>query len=87
MEMVAGGFELGGQVAVVVDFAVEDDGDRSILVEHRLVPGRDVDDGQAAMAQRDVGFDQKALIVRPAMRDRVGHALEQAAFEQARRIC
>ena len=42
---------------------------------------------QAAMAERDVGLDQKALIVRPAMRDRVGHALEQAAFEQARRIC
>ena len=48
--------ELGPQRGVVVDLAVEDDPDRPVLVGHRLVAGgREVDDRQAAMAERDAG--------------------------------
>ena len=41
------------QLAVVVDLAVEDDHDRAVLVEDRLVAGREVDDAQALDAEPD----------------------------------
>ena len=45
--------ELGAQLAEVVDLAVEDDADRAVLVEDRLVAARQVDDRQAAHPQGD----------------------------------
>ena len=46
--------ELGPQLAVVVDAAVEDDGEAQLGVDHRLVaPAGQVDDGQAAVAEGD----------------------------------
>ena len=52
-EAVAGALQRLAQLDVIVDFAVEDHGDRSILVENRLLAGRHVDDGQAAHPQRN----------------------------------
>ncbi len=39
------------QRGVVVDLAVEDDPDRAVLVRHRLVAARHVDDGQPAVGE------------------------------------
>ena len=41
------------QLAEVVDLAVEDDDDRAVLVEDRLVAGLEVDDAQALDAEAD----------------------------------
>ena len=45
-EAVAGALELLAQLDVIVDLAVEDDGDGLVLVEDRLLAGGDVDDGE-----------------------------------------
>jgi hypothetical protein len=41
------------QVLEIIDLAVEDDGDRLILVIDRLVAAGEVDDGKPAMAEPD----------------------------------
>ena len=67
---VALGLELGAQRLVVVDLAVVGDPDRAVLVGHGLVAGgRQVDDRQPAMAQRDPlsGIGPRAVVVGAAM--------------------
>src|SRR6266850_2129790 len=46
-------FELGAQLAEVVDLAVEHDPDGTVLVVDRLMAGREIDDAQAPHAERD----------------------------------
>ena len=58
---------------VVVDLAVEDDRDRAVLVEDRLVAGREVDDAQALDAEGDVAALEDAAGVRPAVLERRAH--------------
>ena len=75
--------QLRDQLLVVVDLAVEDDDDRAVLVVERLLAGREVDDRQAAMTEPDARLEVHALAVRPAVRLRVVHALQQRAVEVA----
>ena len=46
--------ELFAEFAVVVDFAVEDDPDGTVLVRDRLLSAFEIDDGQAAMTERRI---------------------------------
>jgi len=65
---------------VVVDFAVIDRHVAAARRFHRLVAGRgQVDDGEAVVGERDSGFGiaPDRIVVRPAMADAAGHALEQ----------
>jgi hypothetical protein len=48
---VPGALQRFSQLRVIVDLAVEDDSDGAILVKHRLMVGRHVDDGEAALAK------------------------------------
>ena len=48
--------QLLAQLLEVVDLAVEDDDDRSILVEDRLVAGHEIDDAQALDPEPDVAI-------------------------------
>jgi hypothetical protein len=59
--------QFGDERLEVVDLAVEHDDDRAVFVEQRLLAGRDVDDGQAAVAEPDAGLDVQAALVRAAM--------------------
>ena len=45
--------ELGAQLDVVEDLAVEDDPDRAVFVVDRLLAAREVDDAQARVRQPD----------------------------------
>ena len=54
-EHVAEGRELGNQLLEVVDLPVVDNRDAAILVEQRLLAGRDRDDRQSAMAEPNPG--------------------------------
>ncbi len=54
-EAVAGPLQPAAELAEVVDFAVEDDPHRAVLVGHRLLAAGEVDDRQPAMAQGDSG--------------------------------
>ena len=66
-EDVAEARELGDQLLVVVDLAVVDDDDAAVLVEQRLLPRRQIDDRQPAVAETDAGLDVQPDFVRSAM--------------------
>src|SRR3546814_9630835 len=71
-----------GQFLEVVDLAVVDDRDSAILVVHRLLAAGEVDDRKAAVTQPDAAVDEKAATVRPAVREAVGHRLEQVPVDR-----
>src|ERR1700722_6681528 len=79
VEAVARGFQVTSQFPVVVDFAVEDDPDRAILVVDWLVPGREIDDAEPPHAERDAGVHPDTLVVRAAMADDGAHAVDEGA--------
>ena len=64
------------QLAVVVDLAVEDDRDRAVLVEDRLVAGGEVDHAQALDPEPHPGVDVDSARVRAAVLERGAHALQ-----------
>src|SRR5262249_3024717 len=75
-EAVPDALELGSQLELVVDLAVEHDAHVTSLVPHRLLAASDVDDRQPAMAKKHmlVLVDEFALAIRPAMNERRHHA-------------
>ena len=75
--------ELRGQLTIVVDLAVVDDPDATVLAGHGLMPGREVDDLKASHAESRRTIDEKALVVRAAMVDAIGHPLEHGAVGDA----
>ena len=83
LKRVAGGLQLLAQLAVVVDLAVVDALDLAVLVADRLLPALDVDDRQAAHAERGAGMGQEAVVVRPAVADAGVHRLQQLLVRRA----
>jgi hypothetical protein len=76
--------QLGAQLAVVVDLAVE--GDRQVARGrgHRLVAGRrQIDDCQAAEAQANRAVGPRAAVVGAARRERRGHRAGQGLTARA----
>ena len=74
--------ELGAELAVVVDLAVERDPDRAVRAHHRLRGGfREIDDAKPRVAEahadRSGPDDSGALLLRAAMRERRRHPLER----------
>ena len=76
----ARGLKLGAQVAEIVDLAIVGQNEAVLDADHRLVgERRQIDDRQPAMAKPHRTFAPVALAVGPAMRDRIGHRLQQFA--------
>ena len=78
-EGVAERLQFGHQFLKVVDFAIEHDDDRTVLVEQGLLAGGQVDDGQAPMPQADAGLQVQAAFVGAAMELGFVHAMQQFA--------
>ena len=57
------------QFAKIVDFAVEDDSERSVFVPDRLAAAGQIDDAEAAHAEGDRRCEQNAFFVGAAMND------------------
>jgi hypothetical protein len=87
VEDVAVRLQLGYQLAVVVDLAVEDDHHRAVLIEQGLLTGGDVDDGQAPVAKAETGLDMQTAFIRAAVQLRVVHALQDMAVHRAGAAC
>jgi hypothetical protein len=85
VEDVAGGFELGPQLLVVVDLTVEDEPHGSVFVVDRLLAGRQIDDAQPAHPETDAGFHVDPFVVGTAMPDDVAHAVHQRHIRVAPR--
>jgi hypothetical protein len=66
------------QLAVIIDFAIEDDADLSILVPHRLMAACDIKDREALMAKEDTErlINKEAPSIRAAMREHARHGTE-----------
>ena len=75
---VAERLQFGTQGLVVVNFAVEDDGEGSVLVEHRLCAAVGVYDGEPPMPQRGAGIGEVALAIGAAVADQIGHRPHRA---------
>ena len=74
MELVALGLELGTEFLEVVDLAVEDNDDATVLVGHRLGASLgQVEDRQAAEAEGNAAVDKLTAHVGTAMDDAVHH--------------
>ena len=79
MEAVTERLQLGYELLVVVDLAVVDDDDRAVLVVEGLLTGREIDDREPAVTERDTRLEVQAVAIGPAVGDRVVHAQRQAA--------
>jgi hypothetical protein len=62
--------QLGAQLDIIVNLAIEDDVDRSILVRNRLMAAGQIDNAQPADRETDSGFLEVAFVVRAAMPER-----------------
>src|SRR5215475_6835583 len=72
-------FQLGTQVAVVVDFAVENDPDAVVFVRHRLATAAQIHNGQTTVSQPDAVAQIQSRVIRPSMRQSVTHC-DKARF-------
>ena len=68
--------EAASHVAVVVKLAVLNRYDRPVFVRHGLMATRDVDDREAADAERDPVGDMCAAVARAAMVHQICHCVE-----------
>src|SRR5262249_22654594 len=75
-EAMAGAQQVLAERAVVVDLAVADDLDVTLLVGERLRAVRDVDDGEAPAAEPHPAPDHGAVAVGTAMDERAPHPTE-----------
>ncbi len=74
--------QLVDQAPIVVDFAVVDEGDGTVLVIERLASTGDVDDRQPPVCESDSRLDVKPLAVRSTVPDRVPHGDEKSLVDQ-----
>ena len=75
-EGMAGAEQLAAQVLVVINFPVKRDDESAVLVLDRLVARRgNIDDRKAAETHRDAVAEIFAVRIRAAVRDDVGHVL------------
>src|SRR5436305_14348556 len=75
--------ELMPQLAVVVDLAVEDNDDRRILVEDRLIACLEIDHAQTLDSEADSLVDMDASRVGSAMLHGRAHLSDQTAINLA----
>ena len=76
-EHVAPRLKIRSMVGVVIDFAVEDNLECPILIGHRLVSRRQIDDAQAAMGETNGALDEQACVIGSAMLQDVAHPDER----------
>src|SRR4051812_15870909 len=61
---------------MIKNFAVVDDPQVSRLVAHRLLAGRQIDNAEAAVAERGPAIEIAAGFIRAAMLDHAGHQID-----------
>jgi hypothetical protein len=61
------------QLAVIINLAVENDPEGTVLITQRLMAAAEIDNGQPAVAEPRHPIDVKPLVVGSAMPEDVGH--------------
>src|ERR1051326_2256816 len=83
--MMAALFEIRAHLAIVVNLAVQDDGDCAVFVESWLVAGEQIDNRETSHTQRDAIIDEITFRVRAAMMHAIAHRTQQL-FRAIRRL-
>ncbi len=78
--------ELGNQLLVVVDLAVEHDHHAAVLVEQRLLARGQIDDGQPPMAEAEPRLEVQPALVGSAVVLRLVHARDEIARDRPRAL-
>ena len=75
-------FEFDAQLGVIINFAVESDHQLFVDGSHRLRSGRDIENRQASVPEKDSRtlFDPHPFPVRAAMGERIHHPLQNSAL-------
>src|SRR5262249_59428020 len=81
-EAMPGLLQLGLQLDVVVDLAVEHDGHRAVFVEDGLAAALEVDDAEAAVTESDAAPDEQPLTVGSSMAQPPGGPLEELLVDR-----
>ena len=85
-ELVARGDQLVAKVLEVVDLPVHDDGDRSILVEDRLVTAGNIDDREALHPERNFPLAPHPPRVGSAVLDCSAHRLDDCPVDRSAEV-
>src|SRR3982751_3389917 len=83
LEKMASGFQLRTKLGVVVDLTVKNEDEIAIGRRHGLMAAFEIDDGEAAMAEKNGAVVPESAIVRPAMGEAGGHARQRFAVASA----
>jgi hypothetical protein len=77
-EVVAALEEFGALLAIVEEFAIEDDGDGAVFVCDGLLAIGEVDDAETAGGEGEAGAMEEAFFVGAAMNEGASHAFDDA---------
>jgi hypothetical protein len=86
-EGVTAAFQFQSQFAVVVNLAVENQHAVSIIAEHRLFAGAQIDDFETDGSERDVMRLVGALLIRTPVNQRVGRVADACRIEYTVTVC
>src|SRR3984893_928531 len=75
--------ELCHQWLKIIDFAIVDDANRPVFIVERLITRREVDDREPAVTEPNSRRIMKAVTVRSAMVENIGHPAKQDAVDFA----
>jgi hypothetical protein len=73
------------QFQPIINFAVKDDVDGAILIAHRLMPLREVNNRKPAVRQTNIAVDTNAAVIRSAVPLCIIHAGKQLPINLHRR--
>jgi hypothetical protein len=76
LEFVAFFFQLLPEFKAIVDFAVKNGPNGTILIRHRLFAVGKVDNGKSPVGQADSAFYENAFVVGPPVRDGLAHRIQ-----------
>src|ERR1043166_5254193 len=78
------GVKLCFDFRIIEEFAVEDDADGPVFVADGLFAVGESNDGKPAIGKADAGAKKIAVLIRPAMRDRVCHPPHDLRLDRRR---
>jgi hypothetical protein len=67
-------FDVFGEIQIIIDLAIENNRDRPILIENRLMPARNVNDRKTTMTKTGATVKIEPFVIRPPMNKHIGHA-------------
>jgi hypothetical protein len=71
---------------MVINHSIENNNNATVFIIHRLLPARDVNDGQATVAQTQTGLDVKSIPIGATMRQAICHPAQASGINRHRAL-